>query len=109
MFESIKNKVMDKPYSLSLVFIGKKRSRYLNRSSRDIDKPTDILSFPLSENSGEIFICPDVAEEKAPKYDRSINNFYGFIFIHGLFHLKGMEHGSRMEKSEESIRKHFNI
>jgi len=55
-FEHMKDEVLGKNYDLSLVFIGDKLSRKLNKLSRKKDYPTNILSFPLSKNAGEIFI-----------------------------------------------------
>lgn len=109
LFESIKNKVLGKDYDLSLVFVGRTLGRKLNREHRGKDYATDILSFPLDKKNGEIFINPDKARSKAKEFDRTFSNYLVFIFIHGLFHLKGFDHGSRMESKEASVRAFFNI
>ncbi len=109
LFTSIKNKVLGKNFELSLVFIGTKRMRKLNREHRKKDYATDILSFNVDKNVGEIVINPDKARQKAPLFERTYENYLKFIFIHGLFHLKGYEHSSRMESEEERIRKAFKI
>lgn len=106
---AISDKVLGKNYELSLVFVGDRRSRNFNRTYRGIDKPTNILSFELSKDFGEIIINPRITKKQAPKFDRSYKNFLCFLFIHGVHHLKGMEHGSTMEKAEEKIRKAFRI
>ncbi|OGD68940.1 rRNA maturation RNase YbeY [Candidatus Campbellbacteria bacterium RIFCSPLOWO2_01_FULL_34_15] len=108
-FENIKNKALGKKYELSLVFIGDKLSKRLNTQYRGKNSPTNILSFPLSEDSGEIFINYKLAEKQAKKYEREFSDFIGFLFIHGLIHLKGFEHSSRMEEQEDKIRKFFNL
>ncbi len=108
-FCDIKDVVLGKKYDLSLVFIGSTRSRKLNKNTRNIDKPTNILSFPLSRNTGEIFIDLNLAQSQAHKFDRDKSNFIAFLFIHGLMHLKGYDHGSTMESKEGAIRKRFNI
>jgi rRNA maturation RNase YbeY len=108
-FRLIKEAVLGKKYNLSLVFIGEKRSQKLNATYRNKNKPTNILSFPLSETEGEIFIDLARSRKEAPLFDRSFDNFIAFLFIHGLFHLKGYNHGSTMESKEERIRKKFNI
>jgi len=98
-FFDIKNAVVGKKYQVSLVFCGDKLSRKLNALYRGKDKPTNVLSFPLSENSGEIFINL-----------RHLNNFsVGFLFIHGLLHLKGFEHGDTMEKREKMLARKFRV
>jgi len=109
LFTDIKNKVLGKNFELSLAFIGTKRMRKLNRDHRKKDYATDILSFNVDKNLGEIVINPDKARQKAPLFERTYDNYLKFIFIHGLFHLKGYEHSSRMESEEEKIRKAFKV
>ena len=108
IFDKIKSKVMGSDYELSLNFIGKKKMRTLNRTHRDKDYTTDVLSFPM-DNMGEVFINLDVANKKSKDFDRDPDNYLIFLFIHSLFHLKGFDHGSKMEKKEEEIRKLFNV
>lgn len=108
-FEDIKNQALGKKYELSMVFVGDTVSRRLNNEYRGKDKPTNILSFPLSENEGEIFINYKLAEKQAKKFERKLSDFIGFLFIHGLMHLKGYDHGEEMEKKESVIRKKFNL
>jgi probable rRNA maturation factor len=108
-FEDMKNAALGKSYSLSLVFCGDKLSRKLNRTHRDKDKPTNILSFPLDTENGEIFIDLRLARKQSPDFERNFENFIGFLFIHGLIHLKGYEHGSRMESEEVKMRARFKI
>ncbi len=109
LFVNLKNAVLGKKYDLSVVFIGSKEMQKLNKIYRDKDYATDILSFPISKTEGEILICKQKADQKSKEYERSKDNFINFLFIHGLVHLKGFEHGSRMEREEEKFRKRFNI
>ncbi len=115
-FQKIQEEILGKKYELSLVFIGDKLSRKLNKeyrknlpAGRQVDKPTNILTFPLSKSAGEIFINLNLAKKQAPKFDRNYTNFIGFLLIHGLVHLKGYQHSSKMEREEKKIRKIFNI
>lgn len=108
-FLKIKEAVLGKEYDLSLVFIGSIKSKTLNKKYRKKDKPANILSFPISENIGEIFIDTNEALKTSKNFNRKYKNFVAFLFIHGLFHLKGFEHGSKMESEEKKIRKKFNI
>lgn len=108
-FEAMKKAVLGKKYELSVIIVGKKEIQKLNKEYRDINKPTDILSFPLSDNFGEIYINPEMTKLEAKKFDRDYENFFGFLFIHGLVHLKGFDHGSTMESIEAQFRKKFGI
>lgn len=108
-FVNIKNAVLGKNYSLSLVFIGEKKSAELNRSYRGKNKSTNILSFPLDKKTGEIFITLKLIKKESKLFGRKPDNFVAFLFIHGLLHLKGMGHGSTMEEAECKLRKKFNI
>ncbi len=108
-FANIKDSALGKDYSLSLVFIGESKSKSLNKKFRGKDKSTNILSFTLDKKNGEIFITPSVAKREAKKFERTFENFIAFLFIHGLMHLKGYDHGSTMERAEEKLRKQFSI
>ena len=108
-FVMMKEKVLGKNYELSLVFVSPAKAKKLNLEYRKKTYVPNILSFPLNDSSGEIFICLDVAKKEAPLYDLNFEKFVGYLFIHGLFHLNGMEHGSTMEKSEKKLRTVFDI
>ena len=108
-FADMKDAVLGKKYELSFIIVGKKEIQKLNKEYRDINKPTDILSFPLSDDFGEIYINPEMTKLEAKKFDRDYENFFAFFFIHGLVHLKGFDHGSTMESIEIQFRKKFGI
>ena len=88
----IKNDILGKDYSLSLAFIDEVTSQRLNKTYRKKDKPTNILSFPLSKTEGEILICPVVVKRELKKFGRTYRQLLGFLVIHGCLHLKGMRH-----------------
>jgi probable rRNA maturation factor len=108
-FELIKDTILGNKYELSLVFVTASEILKLNKTYRNINTPTDILSFPLSKNNGEIFICPSETRKMMCEFGRDYQNFVAFLFIHGLVHLKGYDHGDKMEKIEEKFRKNFGI
>jgi len=103
----IADKILKKEYELSLVFIGEARSRQLNYRFRKKDRPTNILSFHLSRNEGEIFMNIGRIRKEAIKLGVSMPAYTAYIFIHGLLHLKGLPHGSRMESEERKFLKLF--
>ncbi len=109
LFEEIKKTVLGSKYDLSLVFIGPKKIRELNKTYRNIDKATDILSFPLSKTSGEMFICKSETKKMAKGFERTYENFLIYLFIHGCVHLLGYDHGPAMDKLEEKFRKKFKV
>lgn len=108
-FQKIKDEAMGTSYDLSIAVIGKCRMRRLNREHRQKDYPTDILSFSLDKNAGEIFLNPDKMKIKARQFGQTYENYVAFLFIHGLMHLKGFDHGSTMEKAEAKLRAKFRV
>lgn len=102
-FTKLKNTVLRRNYELSLVFIDSAHSKRLNRTYRGKNKPTNVLSFPLSNNFGEIFIDLVTAKKEARKFGMSFKTFVTFLFIHAVLHLKGMRHGATMEKAEQQL------
>ena len=108
-FAKIKDVALGKDYNLSLVFIGERRSKRLNYSYRSKNKSTNILSFPLDKKSGEIFITLSVVKRQTKKFDRKFPNLVTFLYIHGLMHLKGYNHGATMERAEMKLRKKFKV
>ena len=108
-FSLYKNKILGKKYELDLIFVNEKKIRALNKTFRKKDSSTDILSFPIDKNLGQIFICEKIAKKKAKEFEREYNNFIAFLFIHGAVHLLGHEHGNKMEKLEGKYRKIFKI
>ncbi len=104
---SIKEKIVGKSYTLTIVFCSPKESQERNKAYRGKDYPTNILSFPLSENEGEIYICLSKARKDAKEFEMSYNKFLHLLFIHGVLHLKGHDHGSTMEGLEDKLVKQF--
>lgn len=104
-FKEMKGSVLGKQYSLSLVFIGDRTSERLNHKYRAVSKPASVLSFPLSEDEGEIFINLRKARDDAHKFNMTFKRFVAYLFIHGMLHLKGMKHGGTMEEEERYLLK----
>jgi probable rRNA maturation factor len=102
-FLNIKKQVLADDYELSLVFIGDKKSKKLNNQYRHVDKRANVLTFLLDKNSGEIFINPHEARRNAVVFGLSYKKMLMLLFIHGMLHLKGITHGSRMERMEQKI------
>jgi probable rRNA maturation factor len=108
-YEKIKETVVGKKYQLSLVFVGSQKATTLNQQSRGKDYTPNVLSYPLTDETGEIFICPTIAKKEAHKFNLSYEGYVAYLFIHGLLHLKGYDHGDKMEKLEHKYVNVFNI
>lgn len=106
-FVKIKEDILGKKYSLSIAFVDEKKSREINKEYRNKDNSTNILSFLLHKNEGEIIICPPVVKREAKSFERNFSQFLGFLVIHGMLHLKGHEHSSTMERLEEKYDKKY--
>ena len=106
-FEEIKNNILGRDYELSLMLIGSKLSKQINKKYRKNNKPTNVLSFPLDKKNGEIFIDLGTSRKESPRFGMSYKNFVIYLFIHGCLHLKGMDHGSRMDKEEKKLLKKY--
>lgn len=108
-FSRIKEAVLGKRYTLSLVFIGNTRMRRMNRTYRGKDATTDILSFPFDRTSGEIVISLQEAAKRAKRFAMTPRQYLTFLMIHGCLHLNGFEHGSDMETHENKWCAYFNV
>ena len=100
-FSNIKKDILGEKFELSIVFVTEKQSQEFNNKYRNKNNPTNILSFPLSKTEGEILICPNIVKTQLKDFDRNFGEMLGFLVIHGMLHLKGMEHGAKMERAEK--------
>jgi probable rRNA maturation factor len=105
----MKSAVLGRAYELSVAFVDEGVMRKLNSTYRNKRSSTDILSFPLSRRSGEILFSMGDVEKRAKMFGRAPLNFLAFLVIHGLLHLKGYAHGSKMEREEIKFRNKFGI
>ncbi len=108
-FAEIASAILPKSYDLSLVLIGDTLGKRLNQEHKGRDYPTNILSFPLSSDSGEIFINVRRAERDAKKFAHLPTKHVGYLFIHGCLHLAGYPHGGTMERLEKKYMKQFSM
>jgi probable rRNA maturation factor len=82
-----------------------------NLKYRNINKPTDVLSFPMEDmplaQLGSIIISYDFIKEKSLEYKHSEDDEMCLLFIHGMLHLLGYDHevddGEMREKEKEII------
>lgn len=108
-YEVIKNDILGKSYELSLAFVGGTRAQKLNLAHRNKSYVPNVLSFPLDAKTGEVYITPTVAHKEAHKYAMSKDGYIGYLFIHALLHLKGLDHGDTMDKAEKKYCSKYNL
>lgn len=99
-FALIKDDILGPGYNLSLNLVGEKRAREVNRVSRQKTYAPNVLSFPLDRKTGEIYLTPQVAKKEASRFGHGFKRHLTFLYIHGLLHLKGFDHGRKMEELE---------
>ncbi len=108
-YKKIAGDILGKKFNLSIVLIGDKKSKTLNLKYRNKNKVANVLTFPISKNTGEIFINIPKAKRDAHKFGLSQKNYAKFLLIHGCLHLKGYAHGSTMESAEDRLLKKYTL
>ena len=106
-FKKIKEHILGKRYSLSIVLCGDTLIQKLNTTYRKKNTPTNVLSFPLEKNGGELFLNLAYIKKESDKLRQNMNRHTAYLFIHGLLHLKGYAHSSTMKKEEEKLLRYF--
>ncbi|MDP3645759.1 MAG: rRNA maturation RNase YbeY [bacterium] len=106
-FDVIARKALGPHYELSLVICGDHLARRMNREHREKNYKPNVLSFPLGKHEGEIFLNVHCAEREAHKFGVSVRSHLALLFVHGCFHLKGLNHGKKMEHEEQAMLKKF--
>lgn len=101
-----------KEYSVSLIFTDAQEIHEINQKYRNIDRPTDVISFALLDSEddyemlegenelGDIFISIDAVKAQAESYGHSIQREVCFLFTHGLLHLLGYDHMNDEDEKE---------
>lgn len=108
-YREIKHELLGSNYHLSLNFIGRDRAQTLNEQYRQKNYVPNVLSFPLDEAHGEIYICPTASNREAESFGLSQPGYIAYLFIHGILHLKGHDHGPKMDKLEQQYLRSFSI
>jgi probable rRNA maturation factor len=105
--QKIHKAILGKSYELSILYIGDTLSKKLNNIYRKKNRPTNVLSFPLSKTSGELFLNIRKIERELRSFDRNLIKHTIALAIHGMLHLKGLDHGKAMDKEEASYERRF--
>lgn len=97
-------KTVEEKLSVEIIIVDNLMIQNLNKTYRNIDKATDVLSFPNDDEQikslGDIFISIEKAYEQALDLNHSFDREIGFLAVHGYLHLKGYDHH---QDSDEAI------
>lgn len=109
--------------SVDITLVGLQEIHELNLTQRGVDRPTDVLSFPMveypapgdfdsvEENDdnfdpdtgevvlGDIVICLDKVKQQAEEYGHSLKREYAFLVCHSMLHLLGYDHETPEEET----------
>ena len=115
---------------INIILTDPENIRKINKEYRDIDKATDVLSFPMFEKDeiekmkkdgndieeplGDIVISIQKVEEQAKEYGHSFERELSYMLIHGFYHLMGYDHMNdedkkQMREKEEIVLDKLNI
>lgn len=97
---------------VSVTFTDNEKIHALNREYRNVDRPTDVLSFPLSDGEdydtdgdavllGDIVISLERAQTQAEEYGHSFEREVAFLTVHSMLHLLGYDHETSPEDERE--------
>lgn len=94
----------------NVIIVDNEEIHKINKEYRNIDRPTDVISFALEDDKsfveieqrvlGDIYISIDKAIEQSIEYGHSLLRELCFLTIHGILHLLGYDH---MEPEDEKI------
>ncbi|MBE6158650.1 MAG: rRNA maturation RNase YbeY [Firmicutes bacterium] len=94
---------------LSVIFVDNDEIQEINRTYRNIDRVTDVISFALEDNDeklvgdrilGDIYLCIPRMKEQAKEYNHSEKRELSFLVCHGLLHLLGYDHVNNKEEEK---------
>ncbi|HCQ90012.1 MULTISPECIES: rRNA maturation RNase YbeY [unclassified Clostridium] len=121
---TLKEEEVSIPFEISIIFIDNEEIRKINKEQRDIDKATDVLSFPMLDyEDGKIFkemylnyefdfcdlnegnlvlgdmaLSLEKAAEQADEYGHSFIREVMYLVVHSILHLLGYDHMEEKDK-----------
>lgn len=94
---------------VSVTLVSPDEIQELNRNWRGVDRPTDVLSFPLEEEDclcgktvclGDVIVCPAVIDRQSKEFGTTYRQEFCLMVIHSVLHLLGWDHLEENEKKE---------
>jgi probable rRNA maturation factor len=107
LLQKISNEILGPHYEVSLVIVGDKKARTLNQEHRGKDYIPNVLSFPIDDTMGEIFLNQKTALLECTKFNLSASHYLYYLIIHSMLHLKNFDHGDEMTAQENFFMKKF--
>ena len=103
-----------KDSQISVTMVDADEIRRLNRTYRQIDTPTNILSFPFEQPEGipelpllgDLIICVDVLKREAEEQKITIDEHFAHLIVHGCLHLLGYDH---IEEQDQIVMEKYEI
>lgn len=99
-----------KNVSFSVIFVDNDKIHKLNKDYRNIDRPTDVITFRLADYEevmcgkinilGDVYISLDKVKEQSIEYGHSYLRELSFLLIHGFLHLLGYDHMNEEDEKE---------
>ena len=117
---SLKREGIKLDSQVSIYFVDNERIREINKTTRDIDKVTDVLTFPIAEFEkgkiksslgdidmdcgclilGDIVVSLEKAKAQSIEYDHAMEREILFLITHGMYHILGYDHMTEEEEKE---------
>lgn len=102
---------------MSVLLCNNQKIHELNRMYRQIDRPTDVLSFALNEGMeggeaeacllGDLVISLERTAEQAVEYGHSFERELAYLTVHGCLHILGYDHMTEEDKKEMRTEEEF--
>ena len=110
-------KLLDSKLIITITFTTPEQIHKINKEYRQVDRPTDVLSFPMFERKeleetiakqdfehedvlGDIIISIEKVKEQAIEYGHSFERELSYMLVHGFYHLMGYDHIKEEDKKE---------
>lgn len=116
---ALKSEEINTNVEVSISVVDNNTIQDINKRFRHIDKPTDVLSFPLIEDFnvdfsqcvliGDIIISIDKVLEQSKGYNHSIRREICFLVAHSIYHLLGYDHMNRDDEKEMFEKQEFTL
>ena len=102
----------DSKMYVSVILTDEDNIHKTNKEFRNIDKATDVLSFPMfrpeeineaktrEEVLGDIMVCMPIIKKQAVEYNHSEEREFAYMLVHGFYHLMGYDHIEEKDKIE---------